>query len=86
MKKIYPKNTNEALKKVGERLKEIRKNKGFNNYEHIAYELGMSRSQYWKYEQGGNIEFATLLRVLELLNVTLGEFFKDFDQKDEQVK
>lgn len=79
MKKTSPKKTAEALKEVGNRLKELRKEKGFKNYEHIAYELGMSRSQYWKYEQGGNIELATLLRVLNLLGVTLGEFFKDFD-------
>jgi transcriptional regulator with XRE-family HTH domain len=79
MKKTYPKKTAEALKHVGIRLRELRKKKGFNNYEHIAYELGMSRSQYWKYEQGGNIELATLLRVLNLLGVTLGEFFENFD-------
>ena len=78
MKKTSPKKTTEALLAVGTRLKELRKAKGFTNYEHIAYELGMSRSQYWKYEQGGNIELATLLRVLNLLNVTLGEFFKGF--------
>lgn len=30
-------------------------------------------------EQGGNIELATLLRVLNHLGVTLGEFFKGFD-------
>lgn len=34
---------------------------------------------HWKYEQGGNIELATLLRVLNLLGVTLGEFFDGFD-------
>jgi transcriptional regulator with XRE-family HTH domain len=79
MKKEYPIKTDKALKQVGVRLRELRKEKGFKNYEHIAYELGMSRSQYWKYEQGGNIELATLLRVLNLLGVTLGEFFKDFD-------
>ena len=78
MNKISPKKTAEALKQVGARLRELRKEKGFSNYEHIAYELGMSRSQYWKYEQGGNIELATLLRVLNLLDVTLGEFFKGF--------
>lgn len=79
MQKTYPKKTATALKEVGIRLKELRKEKGFSNYEHIAYELGMSRSQYWKYEQGGNIELATLLRVLNLLDVTLGEFFKNFE-------
>jgi len=79
MKKTSPKKTADALKKVGVRLNQLRLEKGYSNYEHIAFALGMSRSQYWKYEKGGNIELATLLRVLNLLGVTLGEFFEDFD-------
>ena len=39
---------------IANRLKEIRKEKGFNNYEHIAFELGMSRSAYWRLESGEN--------------------------------
>ena len=37
---------------IANRLKQLRKEKGFNNYEHFAYELGMSRSAYWRLEKG----------------------------------
>ncbi len=71
----------QVLKKIGLRIKELRKAKGFTNYEHIAYELGMSRSQYWKYEQGKNIEIKTLLRILSLLDISIVEFFKGLDSE-----
>jgi transcriptional regulator with XRE-family HTH domain len=41
----------EELKAIAKRLQALRKFKGYNNYEHIAYELGMSRSAYWRLEQ-----------------------------------
>ena len=65
------------LNQLGARLKYFRKSKGYSNYEHLAYDLGISRSQYGKYEKGGNIKFTTLCKILNHLNVTLEEFFKD---------
>lgn len=64
------------LKQIGERLKELRKAKGYNNYEHIAFDLQMSRSAYWRLENGANFELKTLIRVCKLLDVSLEEFFK----------
>jgi len=61
---------------ISERLKEIRKQKGFTNYEHIAFELGMSRSAYWRLENGANFNLKTLIKVLRLLDVSLEEFFQ----------
>ena len=55
--------------------KQLRKEKGFNNYEHFAYELGMSRSAYWRIEKGANFEIRTLLRMCKLLGITLQDFF-----------
>lgn len=60
---------------VGERLKEIRKKSGYNNYEHIAYDLDMSRSAYWRLESGENFSLKTLVKVCKVLNITLEEFF-----------
>lgn len=60
---------------IAQRLKQLRKEKGFNNYEHFAYELGMSRSAYWRLEKGANFEIRTLLRICKLLGITLQEFF-----------
>jgi transcriptional regulator with XRE-family HTH domain len=63
------------LDQLGERLKYYRKLKGFSNYEHFAYDLGISRSQYGKYEKGGNMKFSTLCKILDFLDVSLKEFF-----------
>ncbi|MBI6115988.1 helix-turn-helix domain-containing protein [Salegentibacter maritimus] len=65
------------LQDLGNRLKYFRKLKGYTNYEHLAYDVGISRSQYGKYENGGNIKFSTLCRILEHLNVSLKEFFEE---------
>ena len=68
-----------ALEKLGKRIRELRKQKGYSNYEHFAYENGISRTQYGKYEKGENMKFLTFLKVLKGLDVTVEEFFKDID-------
>jgi transcriptional regulator with XRE-family HTH domain len=60
---------------ISKRIKELRKEKGFNNYEHFAYELGMSRSAYWRIEKGSNFEMKTLFRICKLLGISVQEFF-----------
>lgn len=66
---------NAELKAIAERLKQLRKEKGYNNYEHIAFELGMSRSAYWRLETGANFELKTLIKICTLLGISLEEFF-----------
>ena len=68
-----------ALKKLGERIRELRIKKGYTNYEHFAYENGISRTQYGKYENGENMKFLTFLKVLKGLDVTINEFFEEVD-------
>ena len=71
-----PDEFSEDFEWISNRLKELRKQKGFNNYEHFAYELGMSRSAYWRIEKGANFEIKTLLRICKLLGITLQDFFR----------
>ncbi|MBF2708976.1 helix-turn-helix domain-containing protein [Flavobacterium soyangense] len=66
----------EELNAIALRLKELRKSKGYSNYEHIAFELGMSRSAYWRIETGANFELKTLIKICRLLDVSLEEFFQ----------
>ena len=66
------------LKKVGERLKELRKKAGYTSYEYFAYENNISRPQYGKYEAGANIQLNTLIRILRALDNNLEDFFKGF--------
>lgn len=70
------------LDQLGNRLRHYRKLKGYTNYEHLAYDLEISRSQYGKYENGGNIKFSTLCKILNFLDISLKEFFSDgFDEE-----
>jgi transcriptional regulator with XRE-family HTH domain len=66
----------EELLSIAKRLKELRKAKGYSNYEHIAFELGMSRSAYWRLESGANFELKTLIKICRFLDVGLDEFFQ----------
>jgi transcriptional regulator with XRE-family HTH domain len=67
----------EQLIALGDRLRYFRKLKGYTNYEYLAYDMGISRSQYGKYEKGGNIKFTTLCAILKHLNVSLADFFSE---------
>ena len=69
----------EELNAIALRLKELRKAKGYSNYEHIAFDLEMSRSAYWRLETGVNFELKTLIKICRLLKVSLEEFFKGID-------
>ena len=65
----------DQLYMLGKRLKYFRKLKGFSSYEKLANDIGISRSQYGKYEKGGNIKFSTLCKILNHLNLSLQDFF-----------
>lgn len=67
------------LDSLGKRLQELRKAKGYHNYEQFAFHNGISRSQYGRYENGQDLRFSTLCKVLKALDISLEEFFKGFD-------
>lgn len=66
------------LLKVGERLKGLRKEKGYTNHEVFANDIDMTRSQYWEYEKGlKNITVLSLKKILDELGISLEEFFSE---------
>ncbi|QTE36370.1 helix-turn-helix transcriptional regulator [Mucilaginibacter gossypii] len=67
----------QLLEQLGKRIKTLRIQKGFSNYEHFAYESGISRTQYGKYETGDNLKFLTLMKVLKTLDIPASEFFAE---------
>jgi transcriptional regulator with XRE-family HTH domain len=79
MENSNPKPNQEELNAIALRLKELRKAKGYSNYEHIAFDLEMSRSAYWRLETGANFELKTLIKICRLLKVSLEDFFKGID-------
>ena len=74
--------TAKQLEKLGQRIKAVRKAKGYTNYEHFAYQNGFNRVQYGRYENGANISFKTLVRLIAAFDMTLEEFFSEgFEEK-----
>lgn len=69
----------EEYSAIANRLRELRKAKGYSNYEHIAFALEMSRSAYWRLESGVNFELKTLIKFCRLIEITLEEFFSGID-------
>ncbi len=69
--------TKEQLKKIGERLRELRKERGYSNYELFAFDNEIARAQYGRYENGEDLRMSSLLKVLKALDVSLDVFFDE---------
>ncbi|WP_228393929.1 helix-turn-helix domain-containing protein [Chryseobacterium artocarpi] len=67
----------EMLKKLGDRIKQLRINKGYSSYEYFAYEHNISRAQFGRYERGEDLRFSSLIKVINALDLTLAEFFAE---------
>ena len=65
------------LQNLANRLKEIRKEKGYPNYEQFAFDNELPRAQYGRYEKGQDLRFSSLLKVLKALDISVEEFFKE---------
>lgn len=71
------KEIDEQIQKIATKIKELRKAKGFTSYETFAFEHDINRVQYWRIEKGQNITLKTLLKVLDIHEITLSDFFQD---------
>lgn len=65
------------LQKLGNRLRSIRKAKGYTNYENFAFEHGINRVQYGRYENGADLRFSSLVKLVSAFDMTLEEFFAE---------
>ena len=68
-------NPDTELAKLAERLKFLRKKKGYSNMDIFAYEHGFGRAQYGRYENGQDLRFSTIVRLANCFNMDLKEFF-----------
>lgn len=72
------------VKKIGLRLKQIRKDHGFGNSDDFAYKYELNRSQYGKYEAGSeDFRISSLINILDRIGMTLSEFF---DEKYDEIE
>ena len=70
------------LSNLGACIKALRKARGDSNYEQFAYKHEINRSQYGRYENGEDLRFSSLLKVLKALDVSLAEFFGEGFEED----
>jgi transcriptional regulator with XRE-family HTH domain len=64
------------LVKIGEKLAELRKKKGYTSHETFAYDYELSRVQYWRIEKGkSNLTLRSLYNLLEIHGIDLKDFF-----------
>ena len=67
----------EEILKLGKRIKQLRIKKGYTSYEYFAYENNFSRTQFGRYEQGEDLRFSSLVKVVKAFGMTLEEFFSE---------
>ncbi len=71
----------EMIEKLAARIRTLRKEKGFANYEKFANQFNLSRSVVGRFEKGQNMTFTSILSILRALEVPLSEFFSEgFDE------
>ncbi len=63
--------------KIGKKIKELRIQAGYTNQENFAYDAGIPRAQYGRYERGTNITIVSLQKIAEAHKITLEEFFAE---------
>lgn len=70
-------NYEEFFEALSNRIKEVRKEKGFTSAELFAYDIEVSRVGISNYESGNfdDIRLRTLLKIIDGLEVTPKEFF-----------
>ncbi len=75
--KQAPLDPNIQLENLGKRLRDLRQKKGYTSLEIFAYEHGFGRAQYGRYELGQDLQFTTLVRLVNCFEMSLADFFAE---------
>lgn len=67
------------FKKIGLKIRELRKNAGYSSYENFAMDYDLSRMYYWQVENGRNISLEYLFNLLNIFKVNVNDFFADIE-------
>ncbi|MDF2437773.1 MAG: hypothetical protein K0Q95_2149 [Bacteroidota bacterium] len=67
--------TDKRLQKIGAKIKKLRMEAGYTSYEDFAWENELNRVQYWRMEKGSNFTINSLLKILDVHQLSLEEFF-----------
>lgn len=66
----------ELLDKFGRRLRYFRKQK-YSTAEEAAFFYNFQRAQYSRYESGHNLNYLTLIKLLEKMEIPVSVFFAE---------
>lgn len=69
--------TDKRILNICQKIKKLRIKAGYTSYETFAFEHDIPRVQYWRLEKGANFTMKSLIKVLDIHELTLEEFFKD---------
>lgn len=72
-------NQDKRLVAIGNKIKELRIRKGYSSYEQFAFEHNLPRSGYGEHEKGRNMTLASLLRILDIHELSFKDFFSDIE-------
>lgn len=59
--------TQMELDKLAKRIRQLRIEKGYSNYENFAFDHDIPRAQYGRYENGEDLRYSSLMKVINLL-------------------
>jgi hypothetical protein len=65
------------LKKLGARIRQVRKSKGHSSAMKFAFTYEIDPSSFNRYEAGANITILSLRKVCNALEISLDELLKD---------
>lgn len=66
----------ERIIKISQKVKQLRLDANYTSAENFAFDNELNRVQYWRVESGANVTLKTLLKILDIHNITLADFFK----------
>jgi transcriptional regulator with XRE-family HTH domain len=74
---VKEENLASILQRIGWKLTELRKKKGYKSHETFSYDFNIPRMQYWRMENGKtNLTIKSLLKILSIHKMSVEEFFK----------
>lgn len=81
VKKTATKNKSKEITQLAQRIRALRIEHGYTNYEYFAYENDIPRSQFGRYENGEDMRFSSLVKIVKAFGMTLEEFFSEGFEK-----
>lgn len=73
------KDHHKIIVKIASKIKRLRIQRGYTSYETFAYDNELPRVQYWRMEKGTNFTIKNLLKILDIHQISIEEFFSDLD-------